>query len=273
MMLRLLLTILLFSLFLVCTKAQDGSTVSGDQIDYETNKQDSVTEIFQLERIFHVSLYIVKDISGNPGVVFPALETALNGLNMAYNEIGVTFTLSDTTYVNNYHFNSINKESSKQNMLTSQFHTGNQINLYLISNLRDGSEQNVCGYTYMPGDSLDFIFVRKDCLEPEIFARQFGHFFNLYNTHETSFGAEPVNGENCANTGDQVCDTPADPGLDGLVNSNCQYTGNAKDGDDYYIPHTTNYMSDAPLSCRCYFSEQQYLRMINAMVTVKSYLW
>jgi len=258
-------------LSLIPAHAQDGTTVSTNQINFESTFSGPYNSMSKLNRIFQVQLHVPEDESGNQQVNYGELQSAWDLLNQVFGEIGVSFELTDTNIVTNHQFDSIAKNGELEIMLTTQHVVENKINLYLIKQLRTSTD--VCGYAYMPGDSADIIFVDKDCLDGGVLIRQFGHFFNLYNTHETILGTESIDRTDCSVNGDKCCDTPADPGLSGMVDADCKYTGNAQLSGSYYAPVTTNYMSEAPAECKCYLSEQQYIRMLNAMVTVKNHLW
>ena len=106
---------------------------------------------------------------------------------------------------------------------------------------------------------------------PEVIAHETGHFFGLFHTHMTSFGAELVDGSNCASAGDRICDTPADPNLSNGVSTICSYTGNETDANGQaYVPDTLNYMSYTRLSCMSTFSEEQIDRMMDIYDTYYS---
>ncbi|MEM9896947.1 MAG: T9SS type A sorting domain-containing protein [Bacteroidota bacterium] len=97
---------------------------------------------------------------------------------------------------------------------------------------------------------------------------EIGHYFSLYHTHgKTNNGTtdELVDGTNCADTGDDICDTPADPNLSGKVqNSNCAYTGTDTDANGAaFVPNTRNIMSYSTKACRDEFSTGQYERIRN----------
>ncbi len=82
---------------------------------------------------------------------------------------------------------------------------------------------------------------------------EIGHFFGLLHTHETQWGDGPelVNGTNCDNTGDLICDTPATPNTHEMVDGCCNYDGTVKDANgEYYNPDVSNCMGYGNLG-RC----------------------
>jgi hypothetical protein len=106
------------------------------------------------------------------------------------------------------------------------------------------------------------------------FPHEIGQYFDLFHTHETSFGGpECTSGSNCATAGDLVCDTPADPVLgSGNVNGSCQYTGGGNGpcaGDPPYAPDPTNFMSYSLKTCRDNFSPQQNSRALATLLNLR----
>ncbi|MBP7450296.1 MAG: hypothetical protein KA817_09670 [Flavobacteriales bacterium] len=95
----------------------------------------------------------------------------------------------------------------------------------------------------------DIVYLRGQG-SPQIAAHEVGHVLGLMHTHDTNFGAELVDGSNCATAGDLICDTPADPnlGISGMIDYvTCTYIGTGTDANGQaYTPSTTNIMSYAP---------------------------
>jgi len=95
------------------------------------------------------------------------------------------------------------------------------INVYLVNSRFKNQGALVCqigGTSSFPdGPHKEIILLRQPILNDEVgLAHELGHYFNLYHTFETSFGAEQqmtcvATSPDCASTGDKVCDTPADP--------------------------------------------------------------
>jgi hypothetical protein len=250
-----------------------GTSVTQEQKEYESALSDSVAQLTELNRTLHLAVYIVKDNKGQPNVDPAALSEAIAQVNTAFDRIKTTFTLYSLSYIDNYNFNEIRMGTNEKAMLT-QHAMPEMVCIYLVNKLYNTMGQEIGSYTYYPFASTEVILLKKDCLNGAFLTEQMGHFFNLYHTHETAFGNEYVKRTNCSTAGDRCCDTPADPGLTGIVSAGCQYNGTGKDaGGTYYAVTTHNFMSFSPLNCRCYFSEEQYIRMINCMLKAKKHLW
>jgi hypothetical protein len=130
-----------------------------------------------------------------------------------------------------------------------------------------------CGISAFTFSSTQAILLNNACIATSgaygnhsTFSHEIGHYFNLFHTHEPAFGLEFVNGSNCGGTGDLVCDTPADPSLNGVVDINCQYTGNATDPNGAtYSPDPHQLMSYSTKYCRDTFSPQSIARIVETL--------
>lgn len=267
---------LLFTSSLICLHAQPtacGTILDETQITFEAGITDSLSELRPVNQTLNITLNIVNDETGSRGIEITVINQAISELNQAFEKVKLQFTINNINDIPNYHFNDLVRGDQEQDILV-QYYSVNTINLYLVSALHNESNDDICAFTYYPSANINAIFIDKDCLTGRNLIRQFGHFFNLYHTHETQFGNELVDGSNCATAGDLICDTPADPNLSGVV-ALCEYIGNLTDSNgDFYIPTTHNYMSFTTDDCDCYyFSDQQMLRMLNCLVLFKSNLW
>lgn len=155
-----------------------------------------------------------------------------------------------------------------------------KLNLYFVNNLSQGAAGPFyCGYSKYPGDGERIVFSR-DCWgynQVSVLLHLIGQYLSLYPTHgpsNASMTAELVDGSNCATTGDEICDTPADPRLNrsGAM-SGCSYVGSFRDANlAYYEPDTTNFMSYAAGNCRDHFTPMQNARMYYSASTDRNYL-
>jgi hypothetical protein len=226
-----------------------------------------------LDMELSVTVYIVKDNKGTTGVTTSQVYSAVDRLNAAFSPIKLKFRICAINYIANYQYDSLSLENSLPDLLI-QHHTTNTINLYLVSKIMDKNNSEVTGLSFMPGDRKDAVILRKKLIQGNEIIHQFGHFFNLYHTSETKFGKELADDPDCSKTGDRCCDTPADPGIRDFIGEGCEYTGSGKDdGNKFYVPSMTNYMSVGNESCRCCFTHDQYQRMVNAVQIQKKNLW
>ncbi len=105
-------------------------------------------------------------------------------------------------------------------------------------------------------------------LKNPVLAHEIGHFFSLHHPFDAIGGKELVKrgtGSNCENTGDLLCDTPADPynevsNADKLL---CELPPNYKDANgDVYKPDLTNIMTYYSNYCKNGFTAGQYERIL-----------
>jgi hypothetical protein len=104
------------------------------------------------------------------------------------------------------------------------------------------------GFSYvLSGETNNVVLSKFDLEDYKVIVHEFGHFFGLYHTFEEKFGAERPDATNCREAGDQLCDTPADPGnvYEVYVNySNCEMVNHFDNStQSYYKPLINNYMS------------------------------
>lgn len=264
----------LAALHLSYAQLQDCSTITGSKQQLlESGFTDSVSSIMKLNRTFHLNFHLVKNEEGETGIQPSLIEMTINEVNKAFEPIAVKFKLSKINAIDNFNFNTIYFDNSDNELLDVSF-IPNTINVYLVDKLYDREGRITCSYTYLPAEEKDAMFIQKSCFDASRVIHLIGHVFNLYHTHEDVFGESTVDGANCSHTGDLCCDTEAMTDLSLLVNDDCEYTGRLKDENGkFYYPSTRNYMSFAPSECRCYFSEEQYIRMINAILKLKTDLW
>ncbi len=269
-----LLAILLGLIFPVSYSQINCATeITQQQIDFQIAYTDSVNDMLELNRTFSVSVFVVEDEGGLTNFNMSTLTTALSSANSVFDPIKISFTVSSTQNVENYHFDSLTKANNENDLVAQNF-VPNTINLYLVSQLVNDSYDELCGYTYYPGDYKDVIILKKSCVDGTFLIEQLGHFFNLYHTHETEFDNELVDASNCTDAGDWCCDTYADPNLSDKVNSGCIYASTVQDAKgQYYAPSVNNYMSFSLPECKCFFSKEQYIRIVNCILKDKSHLW
>ena len=224
--------------------------------------------------VLSLTAHLLHDNNGYGGLSESQLIPALEKLNRDYQPVGIRFAYC-IKHINNYsllHFGGWDSEDERT--FIKQYNVPNSLNIYFVN------VANLCGYAYFPTPSLaknqqHLVIMNVDCaLNGSTLSHEVGHFFFLYHTHETAFGAEYVNETNCNTAGDLLCDTPADPGLSySTVTSDCRYVGNQRDPNGMsYTPQINNFMSYSVKECRNLFTPDQYQRIRFGYDTYRTYL-
>lgn len=231
--------------------------VSGNKSTSGTNRNSTALTSIPIKA------HIVRNNNGSGGLDETVLEDAIEVLNTYYADIFVEFYLCDgINYINDSYFYDFLIEE-EQDSLVAAHEVDGPFNVYFFGSIyRTSSATWLSGNSTSVGNEYDAVSMKNDDVDNgTTFAHEVGHFFGLRHTHHG--GGELVNGSNCEYTGDQFCDTPADPTLSSaVVNTSCIYTGSAADANgDAYAPSTTNLMSYSRKSCRNEFTPQQLARM------------
>lgn len=207
-----------------------------------------------------IKAHIVRQSNGIGGLPISELNKAITIMNSKFANANMQFFLCGSiNYIDNNTF--YNFHVANHNAITTAHDVPNAINIYFF-----GTISGVCGYTYFPNPNGANIMINNNCVTNTVtLSHEMGHFYALYHTHGKTNGGttdELVNGSNCTDHGDDICDTPADPNLGGMVSQNCLYTGNAVDSNGHaYTPAIDNLMSYAPIQCCTAFSPGQCARM------------
>ena len=197
----------------------------------------------------NVFFHIVRNSNGTGGINPNLLTSVMNSLNQYYNPHGIYFVNSGVNFINNTNYLQIDGESEAISLAQTN-NNANAINIYIVDSLWS----NIIGTALnIPSNRL---VIRSDYLLSPVTSHEVGHCLNLLHTHETYYCVEAINGSNCLSCGDQVCDTPADPGLNSNNMSGCTYVGG-----NGYNPDTTNIMSYAYSFCLDHFTQGQASRI------------
>lgn len=193
----------------------------------------------------------------------PALVSAtLDTVNRRYFDAGIQFELCDgIRYIDRDILYDFDRGLYLDTLIG--LNEAGTINVYYINKVIDDASI-FCGFASFPWRDAEYVVVKNSCaLNGSTLAHELGHYFGLYHTHETSIGIELADGSNCVFTGDEICDTPADPRLGTYnVNDACEYTANTRDSNgDPYKPDPSNIMSYSRKECRTYFSPEQLVRI------------
>lgn len=221
-----------------------------------------------------IKAHIVRPSNGNGGLSISDLVTAINSMNNYYNNANINFYLYENiNYIDNDSF--YDYDAADENALTGSNDVKNVINIYFVNSATNNGN-SLCGYAYFPGGTDRVVMANSCTTNGSTLPHELGHYFALYHTHgKTNNGTtdELVDGSNCANTGDDVCDTPADPNLSGKVSTGCSYTGTDKDANnEAFKPDPNNIMSYSTKACRNKFSQGQYDRISATLTNSRNYL-
>jgi hypothetical protein len=214
--------------------------------------------------------HIVRRSDGTGGMSLSQYNQSIDDANYYYTGMDIVFYSLTVDYIDSdfYYYNITT--IGDINALRGENVVPDAINVYYTPNL-----PGLCGISSFTHSSVQGIVMANDCSgvpwDRTTMPHEIGHYFNLYHTHETAFGAEYVDGSNCGSAGDLLCDTPADPLLGyHNVNGACVYTGTETDGHgDPYTPDPSQIMSYAPNACQNTFSPLSETRAVNVLVNLR----
>ena len=262
-----LLCICMAFLVLLCNHnlngQSDGNHATQADLEYLKSFFTSFSSIASLSSIpsqkttLPVQVYIVRKSDGSGGISEAQVKQALSKVNQIFSGSSIQFDACNVITIDSDEYFNFDKKTSDVSLTSDNYDNG-AINLYCVGTLADKGKV-IDSYGSFPA-SNSFLAVISESAAMSIspLAHQLGHLFGLLDTHESSFGPELASGVTCRSTGDLMCDTPADPGLSGKVDQNCNYTGTDLDHRrDPYNPAVNNIMSSAPNHCRTTFSEDQ----------------
>ncbi len=212
-----------------------------------------------------LTFHVVRTSAGTGGLGEDRIEQALLDANELFVGSGIRFCRpQDTRYIDSDAFYFDIDTTAEINALRTTDVVADTINLYFTENLanENGPIGGMSSFTYSPVQGIVMINgITATPTNHSSFPHELGHYFDLFHTHETAFGLECVDGSNCPDAGDLLCDTPADPQLgSGNVTGDCQYTGTERGpchGDAAYAPDPTNLLSYAWPHCRVSLTWQQ----------------
>ena len=203
-------------------------------------------------RTIGVIFYVTSDnMTWNLAAVSRAdIEAAMGRLNSHWSGLNIKFQICDTKLIEQtYHRTDFKEsESATEIEMGRRYHVSNLINVFIVQTSRTS-------WANFPvvGNNDWILMNAAQFLNQSSFSHEMGHYFGLLHTHDSAFGHESMSGANCAVSGDLVCDTPADPGLEALVDpTTCQPVKNLG-----FKPLTDNLMCYAPPSCRSKLSTGQ----------------
>lgn len=267
----------------------DEETFCGTRSDYpnftkslSSNTTDCIMgyDDFNNMLTIRTHVYIIRKDDGTGGRTQAEAYQAINNLKNVFNPYGIDFnvTVMDDILDNlSYNYTSVTNCS-----LWGSSHCPYNIhpthcaalNIFILDDnegLWDGGKADG-----IPSLSVAIggIFNGEDVLLSTIFAHEVGHALGLFHTHNGTtcninniyepICAELVNGSNCCDCGDFICDTEAEPILTNTA-SDCSFNPKCDifedSNGDSYLEQTGNIMSYSPSFCLSDFTTGQVQRM------------
>ncbi|MBL4708188.1 MAG: hypothetical protein JKY48_07095 [Flavobacteriales bacterium] len=229
-----------------------------------------------LNKRFSIVAHLVKDTLGNTNITEADINSAIDSLNIQFAPICVSFEVCEFRTVDNYQYDDL-RFDNQSDELAIKNRLKSRINMFFT---QDFTNEDICGRATLGGiASSGNVFIDKDCTVPGDFtiAHEMGHFFGLKHTFEEP-STQLVDGTDCETTGDGICDTPADPYVNGITISayidmpECRFISPDKDANgDFYDPHVGNIMSYYP--CACEFTDGQYKKMAETYLSSNPKNW
>ena len=227
--------------------------------------------------ILYVQLawHVVRRADGTGALSEERITQAIADANWAFEPAGIQFCRAgETDFIDSdFYFNQITTLAAI-NQLRRVNVVPNTINIYAVEAVSyEGGP--IGGISSFTSSTVQGIVMRNSHIgvadNRSTVPHEIGHYFNLYHTHETSFGNECAHGGNCATAGDLLCDTPADPVLGpNSVSNSCIYFAGEPDGcGGIFNPDTRNHMSYSVRTCRDHFSPQQHAKARATLVNIR----
>ena len=187
-----------------------------------------------------VFYHIVRNTNGTNAFTSNNLDDITDNLNEFFSPHNIIINNAGSDFIDNTNFVNIGGEN-EASTLGQTVNKSNVMNYYIVETLWDIFDDGVLvGSVAGTANSLpsNNLVIRNDRTLTSTSPHEFGHCLNLLHTHETALGTEAINGSNCTNAGDLICDTPADNGT-GVSGG---YTPDLTNMMSYYRPrdHFTN---------------------------------
>lgn len=216
------------------------------------------------------ALHIVRRSDGTGGIDMALINQGFVDADNYFINTGMDFYIFSIEYIDSDDWYEIANEA-ESDALKGVNSVPNCINMYFVGDL---PWAGISSFTWSAAQGIVYHngYVGQPD-NPSTFPHEIGHYFNLLHTHETAYCDELVDGSNCDTCGDQLCDTPADPGL-GSSNVSawpaCAYTGTAVDANgDTYAPDPHQMMSYSIKQCRDDITPQGEARALATMLVLR----
>ena len=238
-----------------------------------------------------VYFHIIRRDDGSGGQDPSVIEPALNMLNEDFNPHNISFSWDNQVdIINNTQIFDMPDVGMLQDstgfmvvpplVFTINFHIDG-IDIYLFddsSSYNGGLAYNVGGKSAMLVGGAYWDPPFQPILTTHTISHEMGHVLFLWHTHHGTFPeggndapcSELVDFSNSEVCGDYVSDTPADINMLFWVDTLCQWMSSGQDiNQQPYDPDEGNFMAYTRFECMAHFSENQGLRMRNAIANLQ----
>ena len=239
-------------------------------LDYEY-----LNDLSRIEYFINVKTHIVRLTGGDGGISQADVDISYSDAISILDGVqsGIHLIIDDEIdYIDDTDFYYISNNDEAEELLDIN-DEDNRIDVYFVEGFGGcGRAEDII--------STDIIIKNSCATNTSSLAHEIGHCFGLWHTHHGTYYEggddinqcpELVNGNNCYDCGDYLCDTPADPKLHStFVNTDClliEYLGVDENGDEY-DPDTNNLLSYSRKSCRDFISEDQLVVMKSIIPTL-----
>ncbi len=262
--------ILLYSLIIDPCKAQESCGTEEEvnwniEANYNQSKQRQRSlflkgGFLRSDISIPIQFHVLRPSSGISDFNPLTIDTTLNLLNEHFGPTPFSFyQCGEINYIDDDRFEVI-EYGADNDAFYNFYNSKNAINIYLPRGISSSPVFPVGGFAFLPWTDNHAYVVPYSKFNNVIHVHEMGHLLGLYHTHQSG---ELVDGSNCMIKGDLCCDTPAEPDLKSLVDSDCNYTGDEVDPEkNLYMPDVGNYMSYARRDCRTFFTQDQIDRML-----------
>ncbi|MFN0135767.1 MAG: M43 family zinc metalloprotease [Phycisphaerae bacterium] len=225
-----------------------------------------------------LTIHVVRETDGTGADLSMAeIDETIADANERMAQLGmIVFQRGATRFIDDSGFLHIDNEF-EMDLLRLTDNIANTINIYFVDEITLFFGDVSCAVSTFSFQPTQGIVFKKSCTaqggNDHTFAHEIGHYFDLHHTHATYFGEECPDGSNCESAGDQVCDTPADPNCDEIVDrTSCEYEGTEERCGDPFQPDTHNQMAYVG-RCADFFTPQQKSRALATLLNIRPSLF
>lgn len=224
-----------------------------------------------------ITVHVVRRSDGSGGLSQANVQLAIESANTLWAGSGIQFcqpgaTLHHDSDAMYYETDTL----AELNAMRGLDPVPDTINVYFTNNPRYEAGA-LCGISSFTFSGAQGIVMSNSCVpsagNPSTFAHELGHYFDLFHTHENAFGNECTDGSNCDVAGDLICDTPADPNINGEVNpALCVWGGSHTStcsSGVAYNPSPRNLLSYSAKTCRDELTASQKARAYATLVNLR----